>query len=310
MSELISALFTHIQNVGKIISDFGIVDFLDVVVIAFIVYHAIKLIRETRAMQLIRSILVIFVVYFIANELNMISLKFLMKNVLDIGLITIVVLFQPELRRALETLGRSKITDIGVFGATGAAHDDAAASTAELIEVLAKSCEALSAKKTGALMVIEREIKLGEVINSGTIIDSKASPELIENIFFTNSPLHDGAMVIRSARLHAAGCFLPLSGNMEIGRELGTRHRAALGMSEVSDAVVVVVSEETGAISVALDSRLQRNLSVQNLRKLLSAKLNPDKGESAGGKIHLWEQVKQLKRHKKKKAEDEEADGR
>jgi diadenylate cyclase len=293
MSDFFQTFVAYVSDIFGTILSFRLRDIIDVAAVAFVLYHALKLVRETRAMQFIKSIAVIFVVYFLANEFNLISLKFLMKNVLDIGLVALVVLFQPELRRALEQLGRSKITELNVFGG-GQTHDEALiVLRQELIEIIAESCADLSSKKTGALIVIERQIKLGEVINSGTIIDSKPSVELVENIFFINSPLHDGALVIRGGRLYAAGCFLPLSANMEIGRELGTRHRAALGMSEVSDAVIVIVSEETGALSVALDSSLQRGLSLQNLKKLLSIKLNattPEDGQE--GKKHVFWKVK------------------
>jgi diadenylate cyclase len=234
----------------------------------------------------------------------MVSMKFLMRSVLDVGIIALVVIFQPELRRALEQVGRSTITDIGVFGGGQSTDREHLARTKDIIEIVTQSCKELSAKKTGALIVIERQIKLGEVIGSGTIIDAYPSVELIGNIFFTNSPLHDGAMVIRGGRLYAAGCFLPLSGNMEIGRELGTRHRAALGMSEESDAAVVVVSEETGAISVAIDSRLQRGLSPLNLQKLLSIKLSADESDGHARHRGLLSLMDKIGRGKKKPDDD------
>ena len=267
--------------VGTLATFNPVVDLIDIFLVATIIYYALKLVRETRAVQLVKSIAVIFAVYFIADmplfDSSMITLRFFIGKVLDSGLVVLVVLFQPELRRALEQIGRSKIADISLFQSGNS--DDDNERNRELINILCESCEKLSASRTGALIVVERETRLGDIINTGTVIDSRASEELIGNIFFTNSPLHDGAMVVRKQRLYAAGCFLPLSDNQEIARELGTRHRAALGMSEVSDALVLIVSEETGNISVAFESRIQRALSVQNLRKLLNAKLIglPDK---------------------------------
>lgn len=286
-NEFLTDFTAAASDIIDVLGNVGWADFFDIAAIAFIFYHAMKLVRETRAMQFLKSIVIVFVVYFFADRIGMTSLRFIMSSVLDVGLIAVVVLFQPELRRALEQVGRSKLSDIGVFGPSSQ-HEGQAAQILEIVDIVAESCESLSAKRTGALIVLERQIRLGEVVGSGTVIDSKPSPELIQNIFFTNSPLHDGAMIIRDGRLHAAGCFLPLSGDMEVARELGTRHRAALGMSEVSDAAIVVVSEETGNISVAVDSRLQRNLSVQNLRKLLVIKLSGDPSDKDGERKRLF----------------------
>ena len=248
----------------------GIADVLDVLVIALIIYYGIQLIKETRAKQLLRSVAVIILLYAISGLLKMSTLNFLLYNVINYGLIVLIVLFQPELRRALEHIGRSNLSGWGksLLGANVVTEEES------IIDILVESAGQLSAKKIGALMVVERDTRLGDITTTGTIVDSAPSVELVCNIFFPNSPLHDGALILREGRLYAAACYLPLSANDEISRELGTRHRAALGVSEVSDAVVIVVSEETGAISVAMDSRLQRGLSVNNLRKLLQAKLS------------------------------------
>lgn len=255
-------------------------DAVDILVVAFLIYHAVRLVRETRAMQLVKGIAAILLVYLFASWWKMNTLSFVLENIIGSGVLLLAVLFQPELRRALEQMGRSKIT--GISGILGS---DAAGMSRENVEALVgdicAGCVYLSERKTGALIVIERETKLGEIVKTGTVIDSKPSVELITNIFFTNSPLHDGAMIIRGNRLYAAGCYLPLSGNMEIGRELGTRHRAALGMSEISDAIVIVVSEETGAISAASESRLMRGLAPRDLKKLLKEKLLGKAQESA-----------------------------
>lgn len=253
-----------------IFNSVGISDIIDVAIVAYIVYHGVRLVKETRAMQLVKGIGGILVLYFMATQLKMLTLSFLIQYVWQAGLFTVVVLFQPEIRRALEQMGRTKL---GISRLGGQLDSDDTASAEKTIDIVVDSCSYLSQRNTGALLVLERETRLGDVIKTGTLIDSRPSVELISNIFFINSPLHDGAMVIREQRLCAAGCYLPLSQNMDIGRELGTRHRAALGMSEVSDAMVVVVSEETGAISLAMDSRLRRNLTPADLKKLLHDQL-------------------------------------
>ena len=267
MVSVITSFWSNLSSIIKTFPAFN--NIIDVVVMAFIIYYALQLVRETRALQLLKSVGVILAIYFIANTLSMITLRFVIGKVLDAGLVFLVVLFQPELRRALEQIGRSKLTDLGKIGFSSTDDDQ----VQHLISTLSEACERLSKEKTGALIVIERDIKLGDIIATGTVIDSAPSEALFGSIFFSNSPLHDGALVIRGARLYAAGCFLPLSDNHTISRELGTRHRAALGISEVSDAIVLVVSEETGAISVAFDAKLQRGLSIKNLNLLLGAKL-------------------------------------
>ena len=276
-------------NFSSIITNtVSIIDLIDILVVAYVFYQAIKLVRETRAMQLVKGIAAVLVVYLIANQAKMITLTFFMRNIIQVGLFALVVVFQPELRRALEQVGRTKISSIGKLGGTDS-EEQAQQKIKSMIDAVVESAAYLSEHKTGALMVIERDIRLGEIVNTGTVLDSQPSMELITNIFFPNSPMHDGAMVLRQGRLHAAGCFLPLSSNMEVARELGTRHRAALGMSEVSDALIVVVSEETGAITVAMDSKLQRGLSSQNLSKLLQAKLlNNKAAENAAKRGRFW----------------------
>ena len=275
------------DNFISVVTKIRFIDVIDWLVVAFLIYHGIRLVRETRAMQLLKGIAAIFLVYFFANLFDMITLTFVMDTVVRSGMVLLAVLFQPELRRALEQMGRNNlISGIGRLGAPSA--EQQREDLHAFIGILCKSCQALSESRTGAIIVIERQIKLGDVINTGTVIDASPSVELVGNIFFAKSPLHDGAMVVRNARLLAAGCYLPLSANTEIGRELGTRHRAALGLSEVSDAVIVVVSEETGAISVAIDSRLQRKLSSQNLGKLLTAKLDTAPTGPVPNRFAFW----------------------
>ncbi len=278
MSELLSTIV-------KVFSTVGIADVLDIAIIAYLVYQCIKLVRETRAAQLVKGIGILLLLYLLASELHLRTLGFLMSNVLQTGLVVMVVVFQPELRRALEQVGRSKFN---VFS-SGASEQQSREHWEIFISALEESAASLSRQKIGALVVIERKTRLGDIIKTGTVIDAGPSAELIGNIFFPNSPLHDGAMIVRDGRLHAAGCFLPLSDNFGISRELGTRHRAALGMSEASDAVVVVVSEETGIITVCQNGKLERGFSPKRLRERLTAELTAEKSSDAPErKFELW----------------------
>lgn len=259
-----------LNNLMGVITTIRIVDILDILAVAILIYYTIRLVRETRAVQLIKSIGAVFVVYFIANTLDMVTLTFFVKTILDIGLIVLVVLFQPELRRALERIGRSRLVDLGRIGFSSYHSVE---QVEELISILRKSTAEIIRKGDGALIVLERETMLGEVVNTGVVVDAKASVELLGNIFFTNAPLHDGAVVIREGRVVAAGCYLPLSETDELGRDLGTRHRAAVGVSEVSDALVIVVSEERGTISLAENGVLKRDMTPKELEAELKKRM-------------------------------------
>lgn len=272
MQEITFALSEFARGLGSVIASANFADLLDILVVAYLLYHAIRLVRDTRAMQLVKGIAIVLIVYLAAVSLNMLTLAFIIRNMMQWGILALAIVFQPELRRALEHVGRSKF-NISIGRLVTRESEELTAVMQNLIETICKSAEVLSDSRTGALMVIERETKLGDVIPSGTIIDSEPSVPLVCNIFYPNTPLHDGAVIFREGRVYAAGCFLPLSDNGAIGRGLGTRHRAALGMSEVSDAIVVVVSEETGKISVAMDGNLTRDFSRQSLSALLNEKL-------------------------------------
>lgn len=241
---------------------------LDIGIVAYVIYKIIILVKETRAWQLIRGILFII----IANELSrLIGLKtihFLLNSTINVLAIALVVLFQPELRRGLEQIGRSRFKDIISFD-----EANTKIQVTSAIEEMVKACTELSRTYTGALIVIERDTKLGEIINTGTQLDSNLNAELLLNIFTPNTPLHDGAVIIRDNRLKAAACFLPLTDNPNLSKELGTRHRAALGITEVSDSIAVIVSEESGKISFALNGGLTRNLTPDLLRKALNKNL-------------------------------------
>jgi diadenylate cyclase len=240
-------------------------DVIDILVIAFLVYKAIDFLRETRAGQLVKGIAVLIIVAFLARWLNLVSLKWLLNTVFESALIAIAIIFQPELRRALEKVGRSNFK----FLDKQQTLDEDAQRTKNCIDSVCSAVSLMSDKRIGALIVFERKTMLGEIINTGTPINAEASYELIGNIFFPKSPLHDGALIIRNGYLWAAGCILPLTANNNLNSQLGTRHRAAIGMSENSDAIVLVVSEETGTVSLAINGKIQRDLNSVTLKEEL-----------------------------------------
>jgi len=248
------------------------VDYLDIIFLAFILYWVIKLVHETRAEQLIKGVVALAVVLFLLNQFEFKAMKVIGNMVLNVGLLAFIIMFQPELRRALEKVGRSRMMKPILLFDTSVPQMLDKESFA--VEQICLACEKLSRTATGALIVIERQTKLGEQIETGTIINAIPSEELFRNIFFPNTPLHDGAVIIRDGMVYAAGCFLPKPSKEElINKELGSRHRAAIGMSEVSDAIIIVVSEETGMISVAENGRLERGFDREKLSNHLLGKL-------------------------------------
>ena len=262
-------------NLINVLKSFRPTDVLDILITSFLVYKLITWAKVTRTGQLVKGLLALVVAYFLADWMQLQTMKYTMQYLFSNGLILLAVIFQPELRTALERVGRSRISKLDLFS-----HQEEKSADQQWKASISAICEAapvLSRQKTGALMVIERKSRLGEIIKTGTVIDSVPSMELIGNIFFHNSPLHDGAMILRDGKLYAAGCFLPLSDNYDISKQLGTRHRAALGMSENSDALVIVVSEENGVISVALEGKLTRGYDAEMLRELLEKTLLPEK---------------------------------
>lgn len=247
-------------------------DLLDIFIVAFIVYRAIKLFKETRAIQLLKGIAFLILVFFLSNWLELRTLNYVLKNTLEVGLFALIVLFQPELKRGLERIGGNKIMK---FFGLRANNDASEIDTINMIDSVSEALGRLKESKTGALVVIERTTKIGDIISTGTPIDSKVSSRLIENIFYKGAALHDGALIIRENRVAAAGCILPLSQNTQLSYDLGTRHRAAIGMSENSDAVVLIVSEETGNISIALGGVLYKNLTKEQMNIRLKNMLVP-----------------------------------
>ena len=242
------------------------IDIIDILIVAYIIYRIMKLLKDTSAERLIKGIIILVGIMLLASMLHLTMISWLLQQALNVGLFAIVVVFQPELRRLLEQIGKGNFSRLIVPA-------DAPDAVESMITATVSACADMSRTKTGALIVFERRERLGEIISTGTMVDAAPSAELIKNIFFKNSPLHDGAMIVRAGRVCAAGCVLPLSGNQSLSRDLGTRHRAAVGMSESADSVLVVVSEETGSISVAIGGMLKRHLSPDMLRKLLENEL-------------------------------------
>ncbi|MCH5207780.1 MAG: diadenylate cyclase CdaA [Oscillospiraceae bacterium] len=257
------------QNFVKIFQSINFFDILDILILTFLVYYIIKLMRETRAMQLLKGIFIVIIVYFLVQAFQLKAMSFLFDNFLQVGIIALIIVFQPELRRILEKVGGTKVT---TFAQSVEKNASNASARERAIAGIADACSRLHDSKTGALIVIERATKLGDIIEKETtsIINAECEPELFCNIFYNKAPLHDGAVIIRDNRIFAAGCFLPnTQKDQYLSTDLGSRHRAAIGMSENSDAVVVVVSEETGNISVALDGQLSRDLSRDSLISIL-----------------------------------------
>lgn len=253
---------------------------LDIAVVSLIFYKIYTLIKETRAEQLLKGILLIFLLIPISDTLHLTTLNWILNETITIGVLTIVIIFQPEIRRALEHIGRSTFTEKLTL------RDEAVRDN--VVTELVTAVDNLAKEKVGALIILEQKTGLGEVINTGTKIDALVSAALLENIFVVNTPLHDGATVIRDNRVVASGCFLPLTENKSINKQLGTRHRAAIGLSETADALVIVVSEETGTISIAINGKLIRNFDKEKLKNVLMRVL----GNRESKKSTIKERVK------------------
>lgn len=267
MDSLWNAIYSFWNQIVYAVSNMRIPnDIIDILVIAFIIFKAIEFLRESRAGQLIKGILILIVVYVLSDWLQLATLEWTLDRVMDSAIIAAAVIFQPELRRILERVGRTDFTSGQLLNGE---EDD----IANCIDHVTKAAGSMQTQKIGALIVFERKTQLGEIINTGTLLDAKSSVSFINNVFFPKSPLHDGAMIIRDGRICAAGCILPLTQRDDISGQLGTRHRAAIGMTENSDAVVLVVSEETGVISIVSNGQIERNFNAitasQKLRSLL-----------------------------------------
>ncbi len=250
-----------IDMVVSSIKNMSLSSVMDILVVSYIFYKGYTLIRETRAEQLLKGIIFIILLIPVSNFLNLTMLNWILTKTLTIGVLSFIIIFQPEIRRALEQLGRTAFNDRHIL------EDEE--TMERIVTEIVNSAENLSETKTGALIVIEQITGLEDIINTGTRLDAVVSSALLENIFVVNTPLHDGATIIRNDRIVSSGCFLPLTNSQEINKKLGTRHRAAIGLSENSDALVIVVSEETGNISLAVNGVLTRNYSRERLKDIL-----------------------------------------
>ncbi|MCI1958081.1 MAG: diadenylate cyclase CdaA [Clostridia bacterium] len=267
MDFFLRGLFSNFRYTDIIIPSIGIRDILDILIVAYIIYKIFCLMKETRAWTLFKGIAVICVFAIACMILNLNTMVWILSNTLSVGIMALIVVFQPELRKALEQLGKGKhFTDFFSLGE----NQHIGNFSEKTMEEIIKASEKMSAARTGALMLIEREVPLGDFERTGIPIDAVVTNQLLINIFEHNTPLHDGAVIIKNNRVAAATCFLPLTESNDISMELGTRHRAGIGASEVSDAYAVIVSEETGAISLASNGVLYRNLSTETLRSMLS----------------------------------------
>ena len=248
-------------------------DVVDIVVVTFLIYHFIRLVRETSTSQIIRGVLVLLAAVVVSDLLDLVVLSTLFHTIITWGIIVLAIVFQPELRKMLRRVGETGVASLFFSRQSKISMEEA------IVQEMVKACKEMSWSRTGALVIFERSDSLDEIIKTGTQVDAKVVDELIRNIFYEGAPLHDGAMIIRDGQICAAGCVLPLSDNRNLAKELGTRHRAAVVMSERADSVSLVVSEETGAISVAIRGQLKRNLIPEQLEELLTEELIPQAEE-------------------------------
>ena len=260
----------------------GISDILDILIVAFIIYKLMNMVRSSSAARVAKGIVALLLLTWITDVLDMYVLHFILSNIFSLGFIALVIMFQPELRRALERFGRTSVMDF-------VAGKPQKSAMEETIIATVSACQTMSKERIGVLLAFERETSLEEYFKTGTQIDAVTTDQLLRNIFFPKAALHDGAVIVRNGRVAAAGCVMPLSENPHLSSDLGTRHRAGVGTSEVSDAVVVIVSEETGTISVAIGGMLKRHLAPQTLERLLTNELLPKVEEQQT----VWTRMKQ-----------------
>ena len=284
------ALHTMVKHLSGQVSSVGINDIIDIFIVAVQLYYIFRFVRDRRASKLALGVVLLFILYLLSDFFKLMAVKFIMDNILQVGLIAVLIVFQPELRSMLESFA-GQTRRFKMIGSKPVGENEA------MINELCSAASDLSKDRTGALILIQRNTPLGDYAKSGSIINADVSSILLRNLFFNKSPLHDGAVIIKNGRIQAAGCFLPLSMNPDIIKELGTRHRAAIGASENSDAVVIVVSEETGTISVAKDGHLMRDFDEQSLKTYLEGQLNDSAHRRSKGVLSFA-----------KKAENGEAD--
>lgn len=290
MGEFLDTLYMIWNQVVYAVANIGIADIIDIAVIAYVIYQGIVFLRESRAGQLVKGLVILVVVFVIAKWWNLVTIQWALSKAIDFIIIAAAVIFQPELRRILERVGRTKLTATQLF-------DEQESVQAESIDKICKAAGFMQEKKIGALIVFERETQLGEIINTGTIVDAATSVSVVNNIFFPKSPLHDGAVIVRNGRIYAAGCILPLSSLDLSSSSMGTRHRAAIGMSENSDAVVLVVSEETGTISIAEGGKITRNYNaVTAAAELRTLLLNNENKQKSSPVVKVLKNINPFKK--------------
>lgn len=276
-SSISDYIYDALGTILSVIQSITLVDIIDILLLTLLIYYLLKIIRETRAGQLLKGVAWIIIVYLICKTVGLKSMTFLLDNTLNIGLIAILIMFQPELRRALEKFGSTNMSKLNLFSFMNEQVATPIEKWQYAIDMICLSCEELSASTTGALFVLERKFKLDVQIKTGTIMNATPSKELFGNIFYPKTPLHDGAVIMRDGMILAAACFLPKPEREEyIDKKLGSRHRAAIGMSENSDAIIVVVSEETGTISVAENGVITRGFNKDTLKDYLTKKMIPE----------------------------------
>ena len=269
-----SAFTEVVQNTFRYLTSIGISDIIDIAIVAFIIYKVLIFVIKTKTMRAARGVIMLLVILWLSELIGLNMVNWILSKAFEIGLIAIVIIFQPELRRLLERMGSSRFRNL--FSPSGKTDQ-----METVISQIVLACSDMSDSRTGALIVFERSNSLEEVMSTGTYINADATAELIKNIFFVKAPLHDGALIIRDGKLAAAGCMLPMSANMNLSKELGMRHRAGIGMSERSDSVSLIVSEETGAISIAIDGMLKRHLTPDAAKKLLAKELIVETSEDS-----------------------------
>ena len=263
------------EDIGRYLTLLKITDFLDVAIIFFLVYKLLSLVKSTRAENILKGIGIFMLALLAARALNLRAVYYVLKSVAEMGILALIILFQPEIRQILEKLGSKNIRLMRVFRS-----ENEITELEKAIDQTVVACSEMSRTRTGVLMVFERNINLDDIVRTGTELDCEIVSELLKNIFFVKAPMHDGAVIVRHGRIIGGGCMLPLSKNVNLSRDLGMRHRAGIGMSENSDAVVVIVSEETGSISVAIGGMLKRHLMPETLGKLLRNELMPQEEEA------------------------------
>lgn len=279
--DVMEVLMGLLNRLGNFVFSLRLLDVLDILVCAYLIYRLLLLVRKTNSSRLLKGVLVVIVALWLSTD-RLPALNFALTHVVEWGILALIILFQPEIRRVLEQVGSSQLPFLQLFSKPQVDRQ----TIEEAIAQTVSACGDMSKSRTGALIVFERKNQTDEILRSGTKLDAEVSSELLKNIFFVKAPMHDGAVIIREGRVLGAGCMLPLSRNVNLSRDLGMRHRAGIGMSENSDAVVVLVSEETGSISVAVGGMLKRHLMTETLEQLLRNELlpQPEEDEAAEGK--------------------------